>query len=213
MDDNSAADEKRKFLDKWIESKGTASDLASRYPDCACEQATASPKNGLGPVEDTEILRYFYVSRSDGDLKSRKRLQPTPRMFDRAFKGGMSVVRLQHASREEVYHTADELSGYQKSLYGNEFGGILGVADFSALAMRIEYETEQRMCCVLDTPLDNKPSHADVVYNLPDIPREDQPDIRNRIFNSAKIPECYKTVDDVEDVDLKPFLPSKLKAS
>ena len=73
------------------------------------------------------------------------------------FDNGLSVCRVDIATRDEVYVTAERLFGIMQRQYGH-YGGIVGVLDFRCETVRrLTYEDGGRLACVLETPLDPNP--------------------------------------------------------
>lgn len=207
--------EKREYLDYWSTERQHVDQLANRYPGCSCEDA-ATAEGGHGPVDDTEILRYFVMSRFDQDLAKGKRSW-RPAVLSKIFKKGLSVCRLNRATREEVEYTASILheNAVQKDL---EHGGVVAVLDFPCSAVRALREEGERLCCVVDTPLDplpgggfRRPSHADVVHS--GVITDDQQKIlmRLKIYNGINAEQNTTPAPDVKDCDLSPFIPNSIK--
>ncbi|MFC5737730.1 hypothetical protein [Sinirhodobacter huangdaonensis] len=198
---------KRAYLDWWKEN-GDAAHMATSFPYCGCE--TADPVlGGFGPINDEERLRYFAVSRSDIDLKRSPKKSITSSIFKRCFKSGMSVCRLTHASRAELNFSAQILHEYQVREHG-EFGGVLGVVDFAAVAARRPAGSIEQICCVVDTPLSERNAHADVVSSkIVDEP-EVQTSLRLLLFNAIGGVKAFVPVAEVTDCDLLAFRPAAL---
>lgn len=201
-------EEKRRAYLNWWTENGTASDMAATHPNCACESAIATA-DGFGPVEGSEIIRYFVASRSDIDLKRSPRKGVTSAIFNRAFNRGVSTARLRHASRDELNLTARLLFDHQVRECG-EYGGILGVVDFHAAAVRQVPNFDFQLCCVLDTPLDGRMSHADVVSSIGDVEPEEKKGIKLALFNAVGGAAAFKRADEIADCDLADMRPAKL---
>lgn len=199
-------DEMRAYLDWWI-FNGSASDMAAAHPSCACEAATPT-NGGFGPVADCEIIRYFVVSRSDLDLKRAPNKGITSAIFNRAFNKGVSTARLQYASRDELNSTASILYEIQVE-EAAEYGGIMGVLDFRAAAVRRVANFDFQLCCVLDTPLEGRSSHADVVISIGDVDPETKKGIKLALFNAVGGASAFKRGHEVADCDIHELRPSK----
>lgn len=208
-------DEMRSFLFDCPEGDQWASKLASKYPECACESAT-SPSGSSGPVDDNETLRFFVLSRSDVDVKRKKKFRPSS--LSRMFKTGLSVCRKSVASDHELHLTAGLLFELMQKQY-SENGGIVGVLDFRCSVVRhLRHEDGGRLVCVLETPLDAledggyaRPSHADVVYGREHC--EDEQAMRVKLFNAITISgeQPFKGLKEADDGQLAKFLPIALK--
>ncbi|WLF95716.1 hypothetical protein Q5698_08535 [Brucella intermedia] len=119
--------------------------------DCACESFSMDPRSP-GPVADDENL-HLIVRDPDGLLEN-KHLNPV--FVQQLFKNGMSVLR-QAAADDEFCLTVEELQ--QSWIPKNK--SVHGMLTFKAASVR--YKDDQRLCCVYDTSLDNKPHHADMM--------------------------------------------------
>lgn len=200
-------EQKRAYLDWWKEN-GDVAHMATSFPLCGCESADAAPR-GFGPIKDEERLRYFAVSRSDIDLKRSPKKSITPSIFKRCFKSGMSTCRLAYASRAELNFSAQILHEHQLKENG-EFGGVLGVVDFTAGDVRRPEGTVEQVCCVVDTPLSQRTAHADVVSSkIVDEP-EAQTSLRLLLFNAIGGAKAFVPVAEVKDCDLLAFKPAAL---
>ncbi len=157
----------RDALDQFCRKEMDVEALAERHPRCACEGAD-SPTGSPGPVKDDEIVRLFLTSRSDIEGKKRAQREKRPfraKSLQRVFVHGLSVVRLGHATPEEMEHSASLLHDNQ-SRRDPQHGGLLAVMDFPVEAVRNKREN----MCVFETPLEprgdgsfGRPSHADIV--------------------------------------------------
>lgn len=198
-------EKKRAYLDWWKED-GDVAHMATSFPHCGCESADAAP-GGFGPIKDEERLRYFAVSRSDIDLKRSPKKSITSSIFKRCFKSGMSTCRLGYASRAELNFSAQILYEHQRHEHA-EFGGVLGVVDFTAAAVRRPQEGLEQVCCVVDTPLSDRNAHADVVSsNIVDEP-EAQTSLRLLLFNAIGGVKAFCPVAEVTDCDLLAYRPA-----
>ena len=202
------ADEMRKFLDHWA-IDGTVQEITTNYPDCICESASSS-KTGHGPVINSEKLRYLVTSRSDIDYKREPKKPVSSKIFKRMFKDGMSVIRLDFASRMEINETAKNLHEYHTDKSG-EYGGIIGVVDFVAKCIRFPDGGNLQCCCVLETPLLGKESHADVIHKTGNLVGNVQQNFRNKLFNSIGGLKAFKSAENVKDCDISDLIPEKKK--
>lgn len=201
--------EKREFLEGWQKNPDARS-LAEAYPDCGCESA-CPVDGGFGVVQDNEMLRYFVLSRSDQDLKRPKKKKFSSAIFARAFLKGMSTLRISYNSPSDTLATAKILYEDRVRASG-EYGGVFGVADFPAGAMRRNHADGTRIACVLDTPIvPDRMSHADVVYSDAEIEPELVSALKRVLFNQIGGLKAIKLVSDLEDCDLTGFLPEVLK--
>lgn len=203
------ANKLRAYLDSWV-GEGDAATIANDHPDCACENASPSP-SGFGQISDDETLRYFVTSRSDIDLKRAPKKGITSAIFNRIFKRGVSTARASKADRTELELTAALLHENQVQQCG-EYGGIMGIVDFAAGAVRFPHPTKERTCCALETPLEERPAHADLVASQGAPEPEVQKAIKLLLFNAIGGASAYRPVDAVTDCDLMPYLPEKLKS-
>ncbi len=200
--------EKREFLNRW-ELNPCVYELSEAYPDCGCESAS-QVDGGFGPVLGHEVLRYFVTSRSDHDLKKPKK-KFSPAIFKRAFQKGMSTYRLEHCTKNEIQAAAKIVFDNQVRNWG-EFGGIYGVVEFSAEAVRINEESGARIACVLDTPITpDRMSHADVVYSSSKLDPKDENSLKHILFNQIGGMSSLKEVKNMTEGDLAEFLPAVLK--
>lgn len=204
----------RNVLDKFCAQELDVEELAAAYPACACEQAE-SPAGSLGRVMPEEVLRLFLTSPSHlkvkkpADLKKRK-FKTTD--LTRAYKVGLSVVRLDHASEEELIYTAKKLQKVQVSVNGDK-GGLVGAVDFPVEAVRACSVPHIPMCAH-ETPLDYtdatgylRPSHSDVVNSMPGMSDEEQKASREVIYNQIIKQGSVKNIEDVKDFDMSAFIP------
>ncbi len=201
-------EKKRVYLD-WWKHNGDVVDMAGSFPECGCESADSSAY-GFGPIVDEERLRYFAVTRSDIDMKRSRNKQITSSIFKRCFKSGVSTCRLAYASREELNLSAKILHEFQVRENG-EFGGVMGVVDFLASAVRRPNADAGQVCCVFDTPLDGRNAHADIlsskVINDPEI----QTSLRLALFNSIGGTRAFTPASEVTDCDLQQFVPAVMQ--
>jgi hypothetical protein len=205
----------RALLDQFSESAIDVDQLAAAAPNCACE-AASSPEFGCGQVEDGEQVRFFICSRSDVDLKNKPKLvhtRPfTTASLKKAYKDGLSVCRLNHATRPELNYTANMLFEIHVRKDA-QYGGVLGVLDFSVDLVRRPPGNIDRMC-VLETPEDPKPdggffrpSHADVVFSISGLDAVRQKENRDIFHNVLVKSGIQKRSEDVSDCDIIDFLP------
>ena len=204
----------RSGLDKFCAEKIDVEELAAAFPSCACEQAE-SPADSPGRVMPEEVLRLFLTSPSH--LKVKKPADLNKRKFRaadlaRAYKVGLSVVRLNHASEEELIYTANKLYEIQANANGDK-GGLVGAVDFPVEAVRacsIPYVP----MCAHETPLDYtdatgylRPSHGDIVNSMAGMSDEEQKASREVIYNQIIEQGAVKHVSDVKDFDMSGFIP------
>ena len=212
------ADARRVALDLFCEKELDVEELASRHPQCGCENAP-SPKGSPGPVQHEEKVRLFLVSTSD--IKGEKQAQREKRFFKaqslkRAFTTGLSVVRLPHASVEELEYSASLLYDFQ-SKRNPEYGGLLLVVDFPVFAVRMNIDGLGAMC-VFETPSERqedgsfkRPSHADIANSASGLAEEDKLAKRQIIYNRIVEHGMQRRVEDVDEGNLVPFLPKIVK--
>lgn len=211
-------EDKRKSLHSFLAQEISVDELAIRHPDCACEHA-ASEDGSPGPVANDERLRLFLTSRSDIDAKKTNQLQNRTfraTSLQKAYTNGLSTYRVAHATKDELEYSAKIL--YDGKIVDDpEYGGILGVMDFPASAVRICPVGHSPMC-VLETPLDPssdntflRPSHCDVVNSQPIADQEDRVAARRVIFNQINEQGQKTNAEDVKDCDLVQFLPAITK--
>ncbi|NVK54671.1 MAG: hypothetical protein HWE26_03590 [Alteromonadaceae bacterium] len=204
----------RDDLDKFCAQKIDVEELASAYPSCACEQAD-SPVGSVGRIMPQELLRLFLTSpshlrvRKPADLNKRK-FRPTD--LTRAYKVGLSIVRLEHASEEELTYTAKQLNDIQVNANGDK-GGLVGAVDFPVEAVRTCSPPHVPMCAH-ETPLDYReptnylrPSHGDVVNSKAGMTDEEQKASREVIYNQIIKQGVVKNIEDVKDFDMSEFIP------
>jgi len=152
----------RSILDAWAATKGDnekASKLAENHPNCVCEKA--SPRC-FGPVEDDEALFHFIVL----PFAEMKDGFPSRAVFRNIFKRGMSVHRQNFATKDEVRRSASGILEAARKSLNSGSKAIVGTLSFCAKDVRYDKKVygDQRVCCVLETPSEEKPSHADVVH-------------------------------------------------
>lgn len=204
----------RDSLDKFCAEVFSVEELAAAYPSCACEQAeplVGSP----GRVMPEEVLRLFLTSPSH--LKVKKPADMNKRKFraadlTRAYKVGLSVVRLNHAVKDELIYTARQLHEIQVNKNGDK-GGLVGTVDFPVEAVRACSAPHVPMC-VHETPLDYtdasgylRPSHGDVVNSMSGMSDEEQKASREVIYNQIIKQGTVKNIEDVKDFDMSSFIP------
>jgi len=204
----------RKVLDKFCAKELNVEELAAAYPSCACEQAE-SPFGCPGRVMPEEVLRLFLTSPSH--LRVKKPTDLNKRKFKvadlaRAYKVGLSVVRLNHASNEELIYTAKKLHEIQVDLNGDK-GGLVGAVDFPVEAVRA-CSTPHVPMCAHETPLDYtkaaghlRPSHCDVVNSKAGMSDEEQKASREVIYNQIIRQGAVKNIEDVKDLDISGLIP------
>ena len=164
--------DKRKALSAWSLLHGEYSVLCERYPGCACEDAEEIPGTH-GPVDDDERIVYVVRSKFDIDLK-REKLPIGKRCLVKLFKTGLSHIRLEKVTDEELSDTMQTL--YESALnQSDEYGGIVGIVETNASTWRSVLHEERRLCCVYDTPADQnedlrfgRPAHCDVIFSSAD---------------------------------------------
>lgn len=128
------------------------------------------------------------------------------------------MCRLNHASNGELENTAKMLHSIQ-TVKNPEIGGIVGVLDFPASAVRaIQDAPNEPACCVFETPLDLKvdmtyirPSHADVVTSAHFPCKEDQHANKQIIYNQLLRLATKTHSENVTEVDLAQFLPDVMR--
>ncbi len=204
----SEAEQKRIYLNWWCEN-GSLSEISRDYPDCVCE--TAKPVEcGFGQVRDEEKLRYFASSTSDINYKKQPNKEIGSEIFSRIFVSGVSVVRLDFAERSELNLTAQILYNFQVERNPSH-GGIVGVVDFQAKEVRFPINLQLQTCCVLDTPIQERMSHADIISNSNEIDKSKQNQIKRHLFNSIGGKNAFKLSQDVSDTDLSQMVPKMRK--
>ncbi|SEQ34821.1 hypothetical protein SAMN04488092_1067 [Thalassovita taeanensis] len=204
----------RDGLDKFCSLEINVEELAATYPSCACEQA--EPLAGSpGRVMPKEVLRLFLTSPSH--LKVKKPADLIKRKFKaadlvRAYRVGLSVVRLDHALEDELIYTARKLHEIQVNANGDK-GGLVGAVDFPVEAVRACSASHVPMC-VHETPLDRtdtsgylRPSHGDVVNSMSGMSDEEQKASREVIYNQIIKQGAVKDIEDVNDFDMSIFIP------
>jgi len=214
------AEEKREALDNFSRGCVDVEGLANAHPGCACESA-ATVVGGHGQIGNNEILRFFLTSRSDIDGKKASRLAERrfrARSLTKAYTQGLSVCRLSYACRCELNYTAKILHEIMIEKDG-KFGGILGVVDFPAAAVR-QCPAETVPMCVHETPLDPnpnggffRPSHADIVNSQVGMTDEEKKKSREIVFNQIHEQKIQKKSEDITDCDLCIFLPEAVGES
>lgn len=204
----------RNGLDKFCAQKLDVEKLAEMYPSCACEQSE-SPVGSPGKVMPEEVLRLFLTAPSH--LKVKKPADLNKRKFKvadltRAYKVGLSVVRLNHASAKELIYTAEKLYEIQANANG-EKGGLVGAVDFPVEAVRACSIPHVSMC-VHETPLDYidatgylRPSHGDVVNSMAGMSDEEQKASREVIYNQIIEQGAVKHIEDVKNFDMSGLIP------
>lgn len=215
----------RRLLIDFVAGKVDVEGLATIAPNCRCE-AAAPVLGGHGRVRDEEVLRMFLVSRSDIDLNvAPERLKNLVRnrpfkahSLKRAYKDGMSVYRMHHASPKEIEYAARILFDIAVKSSG-EHGGVLGIIDFPAASVRYPQAGGTPMC-VLDTPEDLepsgvylRPSHADVVNSQSGMSADQLSAARSLLYNQIVRVGQKINAEAVADCDLSPFLPARLRVS
>lgn len=161
-----------------------------------------------------EMLRLFLTSPSH--LKVRNPADLSKRKFraadlTRAYKVGLSIVRLDHVSQEELIYTAKKLHEIQVNANGDK-GGLVGAVDFPVEAVRT-CKAPQVPMCAHETPLDYtstgylRPSHGDVVNSMTGMTDEDQKASREVIYNQIIKQGAVKNIEDIKDFDMSGFIP------
>jgi hypothetical protein len=204
----------RDGLDRFCAEEINVEELALAYPSCACEQAV-SPTDSPGKVKPEEVLRLFLTSPSH--LKVKKSADLNKRKFKvadltRAYQVGLSVVRLSHASEQELIYTAEQLHKIQVDAWGDK-GGLVGAVDFPVEAVRACTTLHVPMC-VHETPLDYtdasgylRSSHADVVNSMTSMSDEEKKASKEVIYNQIKELGTVLNIEDVKDFDMSGFIP------
>lgn len=204
----------RNSLDRFCAQELDVEELAAAYPSCACEKAE-SPAGSPGRVMPEEALRLFLTSPSH--LKVKKPADLNKRKFratdlKRAYKGGLSVVRLRHASKEELIYTAAKLHEIQVNAAGDT-GGLVGAVDFPVEAIRVCTAPYVPMCAH-ETPLDYtdgigylRPSHCDVVNSKSGMSDEEKKASRDLIYNQIVAQGAIKDIEDITEFDMSDFVP------
>ena len=213
-----SAEARRADLDLFCEEEIDVEELAARNPQCGCE-AASSPKGSPGPVADEEVVRLFLTSPSDIEGKRRAQRERRPfkaKSLQKVFTKGLSVVRLPHATRDELEYSASILHGYQSDR-DPEYGGLLCVVDFPVTAVR-ECPNDLALMCVFETPLEaeedgsfKRPSHADVAHSANGLPDEEKKAKREIIYNRIIEQGDQRKAENVTDCDLAQFLPEIVK--
>lgn len=157
-------EELRRALDAWANTipKPGISTLPS---ECACEGASSPPRSA-GQVHDEENLAYFVTSTYSIDLKKKNRDIP-PKKLKNVFDKGLSTVRINRCSENELKYAAQIVTKYWKEKEPF-FGGLVSIILISCSSIRCS--SEQRIFCVYETPCDpapdggfHRPSHADIL--------------------------------------------------
>jgi hypothetical protein len=119
--------------------------VAERFPDCRCECESVCPDLSPGIVENGETLARF-VPLKDLDLETST---VKASLFDKATRNGMSVTRVEMASRETpVQRQKDKrFCGFVTATCGD---------------IRAKMEDGKRLFSVYDTALETNTCHADV---------------------------------------------------
>lgn len=159
-------------------------------PKCACERASPPP-GGHGPVEDAEHLAYFVTSRYNKDIKRKRKFSPNK--LKNVFDKGLSSVRMNVCSKEEIFIACGALVGPLRERDG-DFGGIVEVAVVRCDKVRLikfDDAVEDRVFCVYETPAGlrddgkfDQPSHADIVSSCKIGDPELQQLILPQLFNA-----------------------------
>lgn len=148
----------RRALSEGDPKERAANVHAAANTICGCEQfafSAASP----GIVLDSEVLHY--VVSDPRSLLPSGHLNPAFLMqIDR---GGLSVLR-DRSDSLEFELTFSQLQKTAES--ANSEWYFYGVCSFTA--ERVRYRGSDRFLCVYDTPLEQKPNHADLMAPLID---------------------------------------------
>ena len=199
-------DKKRVYLDNWT-GPNKVTQINHDYPNCACESASDSPI-GFGKVVNSEKLRYLACSTSDIKQKSVCNFRITHAIFKRIFTSGVSVVRINHTSRKELNLTAKILYNYHNAKSG-EAGGVVGVVDFSAKQVRVLDRYSNQICCVFETPLSERPSHADIICNQNNLSNFEKNGLMIDLFNQIGGENTFKIFQKINDFDISDYIPQK----
>jgi hypothetical protein len=209
-----SAEAKRATLNSFCCQEIDVEELAALHPECGCEGAQ-TVEGSPGPVTNDEVLRLFLTSPSDirGERKAQREKRPFgQRSLQKAYTKGLSVVRICHASQEEIEYTASLLHAYQ-SKRDPKNGGLLCVVDFPVSAVR-EGPDPDAVLCALETPLDwqsegyfLRPSHGDVVNSKSGLLEEIKKAKREVAYNRIVELGEQRRVEDVTDSNLSQFLP------
>lgn len=208
-------DRLREKLDSWALTNERPS-ISCLPKNCACEQASAPP-GGHGPVRDTELLAYFVTSRYNIDLKRRRNF--TPKKLKNVFEKGLSSVRLDLCSLEELNKTCEVIARPLVEQDG-EFGGIVEIV--IARCSKIRYikcnmTDGDRIFCVYETPSGRgddgqfeRPSHADILASCKIDDRELQQLILPELFNAMRQDQKAVSIFEFFDGIFSGFAPKAL---
>ena len=141
--------------------------LLSVSPACECEDAEPVP-NGHGRVEPEELLSMYIVSprhykRRYKDPMAIGNFPYRATIFDAVCMGGLSLMREQKATDDEVKHQVAKIAVSLDA--DNLIGGIFSVLQFKAQIIFESLEKngdEMRHFCLYDTPIVNDGSEQDV---------------------------------------------------
>ena len=201
-------DKLRKILDSCPKDAKAAAYLSEHSPQCECEAAFPC-KGGFGPVHEDEILTYFitHPQQTKYRIKDQKLLKERPfgykpQVFDAAFSVGISIMRENNSSNEELCIQAKKIATRLRSTTDSK-GGVLAVVHFPASAIfEILSDNQRRQFCVYDTPInvgraDAVMAHGDIfaTANGKDI-RVQRSSLRVKIYDA--ITKVQDTVNAVE---------------
>ena len=202
-------DKKRVYLDNWT-GPNKVTQINIDYPNCACESATGSP-DGFGQVIDFEVLRYIVCSTSDVKQKTISNFRISHAIFKRIFTSGVSVVRINHASKPELNLTAEILYKFHNKKSGDS-GGVVGTVEFTTKKIRMLTQNNTQICCVFETPMHERPSHADIICNKNNLSNIEKNALMINLFNQIGGESAFKRFHEIQDFDIIDFVPKKFKS-
>ena len=117
---------------------------------------------------------------------------------------------MHHASRNELNETAEILYNYHSQKSGDK-GGIVGVIDFKANEIRFPDQSNDQLCCVLDTPIGRRHAHADIICNQNGLSEIEKNDLMKKLYNNIGGNEAFKKFTSVTDFEINNFVPQKYR--
>jgi hypothetical protein len=168
------ADDLRKILEARPLDASAADYFLEHSPRCECELASAV-SGGHGAVERQEKLSIFLGSPrhsreryKDKETADKAGFPYKTNVFDAAFRGGLSLMREDKATNDEVRRQGAKIAEGLRS--DNPKNGFYSVLQFDAEVIFSATDTKvgSRNFCLYDTPIDTDIegqevySHADI---------------------------------------------------
>ena len=203
-------EKKREYLDNWS-GLDKVEKINNDYPNCGCESAAAT-QNGHGSIENCEILRYLACTTSDIKQKTVSNFRITPAIFSRIFTKGVSIIRMDYATFDELNLTAKiQYDIHSHSDKSGDNGGVVGVVDFTAKDIRFPKGNDKQVCCIFDTPANNRISHADIICSLNNLSDIKKNRIMMDLFKKIGGESAFTVYTCVVDFKIDDYIPNRYR--